>query len=206
MHTHFFFFPFCTSPNDFFVKKGLDRLSDYRREKPKPEMNENSWNITPSQAAARDMSREDHWRNFDNSVNAVSFGFVATAILISMFLVMAIFERFLRPSSSSSSAEDAGNGNRPLEPMDVEDGMQFFDKLDDSSTISTYCIGVSVVMPGQDIPTFIAHPVPLPCPPEGISWPLHEGGYFLGSSSCDARSSPIDKANTGESTTRPRSV
>ncbi|MBA0598080.1 hypothetical protein Gorai_007859 [Gossypium raimondii] len=43
---------------------------------------------------------EDHWRQFDNSVNAVSFGFVATAILISMFLVMAIFERFLRPNSS----------------------------------------------------------------------------------------------------------
>lgn len=43
---------------------------------------------------------EDHWRQSDNSVNAVSFGFVATAILISMFLVMAIFERFLRPNSS----------------------------------------------------------------------------------------------------------
>ncbi|XP_031389656.1 uncharacterized protein LOC116202291 isoform X2 [Punica granatum] len=45
--------------------------------------------------------RDDHsWgsRSFDNSVNAVSFGFVATAILISMFLVMAIFERFLRPN------------------------------------------------------------------------------------------------------------
>ncbi|KAF8031260.1 hypothetical protein BT93_D0456 [Corymbia citriodora subsp. variegata] len=32
-----------------------------------------------------------------DSVNAVSFGFVATAVLISMFLVMAIFEKFLRP-------------------------------------------------------------------------------------------------------------
>lgn len=170
-------------------------------------MNENSGNISPSQATARDMSREDHWRSFDNSVNAVSFGFVATAILISMFLVMAIFERFLRPSSSSSSsAEDTGNGNRPLEPMDVEDGMRFFDKLEDSSTVSTYSIGVSVVMPGQDIPTFIAHPVPLPCPPEGISRPLHEDGYFLGSSSFDTRAFPIDKANTGESTTRPGSV
>ena len=61
---------------------------------------------------------------------------MATAILISMFLVMAIFVRFLRPSSSSSSAEDTGNGNRPLEPMDVEDGMWFFDKLEDSLTVS----------------------------------------------------------------------
>lgn len=47
----------------------------------------------------------DHWRNFDNSVNAVSFGFVATAILISMFLVMAIFERFLRRRPSSSGGD-----------------------------------------------------------------------------------------------------
>ena len=56
-----------------------------------------SW---PPVGAPLNVQREDHWRQFDNSVNAVSFGFVATAILISMFLVMAIFERFLRPNSS----------------------------------------------------------------------------------------------------------
>ncbi|KAG6680429.1 hypothetical protein I3842_13G042000 [Carya illinoinensis] len=54
------------------------------------------------------VQREEHWRHFDNSVNAVSFGFVATAILISMFLVMAIFERFLRPTSTALSP----SGNR----------------------------------------------------------------------------------------------
>ena len=37
----------------------------------------------------------DDWRHFDKSVNAICFRFVATAILISMFLVMAIFETFL---------------------------------------------------------------------------------------------------------------
>ncbi|OIV96141.1 hypothetical protein TanjilG_13073 [Lupinus angustifolius] len=48
--------------------------------------------------------QQQHWSktNFDSSVNAVSFGFVATAILISMFLLMAIFERFLRPTSPPS--------------------------------------------------------------------------------------------------------
>lgn len=47
------------------------------------------------------MQREEHWSHQgSDSVNAVSFGFVATAILISMFLVMAIFEKFLRPDSS----------------------------------------------------------------------------------------------------------
>lgn len=56
--------------------------------------------------APLNVQRDDqqHWSNanFDSSVNAVSFGFVATAILISMFLLMAIFERFLRPVSSRS--------------------------------------------------------------------------------------------------------
>lgn len=54
----------------------------------------------------RDDQQQQHWTNnnnnsFDSSVNAVSFGFVATAILISMFLLMAIFERFLAPSSQA---------------------------------------------------------------------------------------------------------
>ncbi|RYR55255.1 hypothetical protein Ahy_A06g030497 isoform A [Arachis hypogaea] len=49
-------------------------------------------------------SRNDsHWTNFESSVNAVFFGFVATAILISMFLLMAIFERFLRPTTPMNS-------------------------------------------------------------------------------------------------------
>lgn len=59
-----------------------------------------SW---PPVGAPLNVQREDEWRHFDNSVNAVSFGFVATAILISMFLVMAIFERFLRPNSSPAA-------------------------------------------------------------------------------------------------------
>lgn len=66
---------------------------------------------------------DDHWRQFDNSVNAVSFGFVATAVLISMFLVMAIFERFLRPTSPESSP----SGRRYI--GDVESQMGFHGKL-----------------------------------------------------------------------------
>lgn len=56
---------------------------------------------------------DQRWRHFDNSVNAVSFGFVATAILISMFLVMAIFERFLRPRSPFFSGTGNGVGGVP---------------------------------------------------------------------------------------------
>lgn len=63
------------------------------------------WETVPPTATVNPLSleREEHWRRFDNSVNAVSFGFVATAILMSMFLVMAIFERFLRPTSDTST-------------------------------------------------------------------------------------------------------
>lgn len=46
-----------------------------------------------------------------------------------------------------------------------------------------YPKGVSVLMPGQDMPTFIAHPAPAPCPPERIRWPSHQPPPFTGSSS-----------------------
>ncbi|KAL1294274.1 uncharacterized protein LOC107615541 [Arachis ipaensis] len=63
-------------------------------------------------------SRDDsHLTNFESSVNAVSFGFVATAILISMFLLMAIFERFLRPNNSDEFSPSARRTSTDLEPQ-----------------------------------------------------------------------------------------
>lgn len=125
--------------------------------------------------------RQEHWRHFDNSVNAVSFGFVATAILISMFLVMAIFERFLRTNSPEfSAAADAGGdpgrrGGGGGGGGDLESQMGFNPKLNyPSPKMTVYTSGVSVVMPGDNIPTFIACPAPVPCPPERASWPLHQ--------------------------------
>ncbi|XVE87976.1 hypothetical protein DITRI_Ditri19aG0031200 [Diplodiscus trichospermus] len=121
-----------------------------------------SW---PPVGAPMNVQREDHWRHFDNSVNAVSFGFVATAVLISMFLVMAIFERFLRPNSSSGSRSQG----------DLESQLGFNGKLGHPSPKMTiYTSGVSVLMPGDEIPTFIAHPAPVPCPPERPSLTQHE--------------------------------
>lgn len=67
--------------------------------------------------------RDDHWRHFGNSVNGVSCGFVATAILIAMFLVMAIFERFLRPTSPDLSPP--GGRSHP----DIDSQMGFNRKL-----------------------------------------------------------------------------
>jgi hypothetical protein len=69
---------------------------------------ENGWSPigAPLNVQRNDQQQQQHWsnnnsNNFDSSVNAVSFGFVATAVLISMFLLMAIFERFLAPSSQA---------------------------------------------------------------------------------------------------------
>ncbi|XP_050204367.1 uncharacterized protein LOC126654523 [Mercurialis annua] len=114
------------------------------------------------------LERDDHWRHFDNSANAVSFGFVATAILISMFLVMAIFERFLRPRSSSSSSSATAHAT------DLEAPAVFHSKLHyPSPKMTVYAKGVSVLMPGENVPTFLAHPAPAPCPPEPIIKSFH---------------------------------
>lgn len=78
--------------------------SDFGSERSKP------WNIytssdpSPSQAAAVDQDAAP-WKSFGTSMNAISFGFVATAILISMFLIMAIFEHLFRPSPSFTSPD-----------------------------------------------------------------------------------------------------
>ncbi|XP_051129074.1 uncharacterized protein At5g65660-like [Andrographis paniculata] len=115
--------------------------------------------------------RGDHWTHFDNSVNAVSFGFVATAILISMFLVMAIFEKILRATSPPSAGRQRASD---IEAQSHRVG-GFNPKFAYPSpkTSPTNAREVSVVMPGNNIPTFIAHPapVPLPCPPKRIQWP-----------------------------------
>ncbi|ERN03412.1 hypothetical protein AMTRI_Chr02g219130 [Amborella trichopoda] len=138
-------------------------------------MSENGWSLPPA-SVPFEVEREEHWRRLDNSVNAVSFGFVATAILISMFLVMAIFERFLRPRSHQGPDFSLSNDHYSRDPEAQHV------KLETSSpSMSVYCKGVSVLMPGQVIPTFIAHPAPPPppppppppCPPERIPWPPH---------------------------------
>ncbi|KAJ0011099.1 hypothetical protein Pint_33156 [Pistacia integerrima] len=70
------------------------------------------WNIyttsdpSPSQAV---VDQEAPWKNFGASMNAISFGFVATAILISMFLIMAIFEHLFRPPTAFSSPDVMNN-------------------------------------------------------------------------------------------------
>lgn len=64
-----------------------------------------------------------------SSVSAVSFGFVATAILISMFLVMAIFEKLLlRPGSTPPQPSSPQRPGRSR-GMDLESQAGFTGKL-----------------------------------------------------------------------------
>ncbi|CAH9089215.1 unnamed protein product [Cuscuta europaea] len=117
--------------------------------------------VSPAAACGGGPDKDDQWQNFDSSVNAVSLGFVATAILILMFLVMAIFERLLR-GRSSTSPSDASNH------ISIQSKLGF-----PSPEMTVYARGVSVLMPGEDVPTFIAHPVPppLPCNQQQIAPP-----------------------------------
>lgn len=92
-------------------------MNDINSDRSKP------WNIytssdpTPAQTVTGlgGVDNEGPWKSFGTSMNAISFGFVATAILISMFLIMAIFEHLFKPSPSFSSREDIASANASLE-------------------------------------------------------------------------------------------
>ncbi|XP_039039857.1 uncharacterized protein LOC120177949 [Hibiscus syriacus] len=142
-------------------------MSEFGTERSRP------WNIytssdpSPSQAVAADKGTP--WKSFGTSMNAISFGFVATAILISMFLIMAIFEHLFRPNPAFSSPDHVTNG--ALRPGTVQ-------KLGNQERVSApHASDFSVVMPGERHPTHIAQHAPRPCPREGIYWPPHEHNF-----------------------------
>ncbi|KAL3724191.1 hypothetical protein ACJRO7_036239 [Eucalyptus globulus] len=149
-------------------------MNGFDSERPKP------WNIytnsDPSSSQAT-LDRETPWKSFGASMNAISFGFVATAILISLFLIMAIFEHLFRPSPSFTSPEPMNNSS--LEAGETE-------KLRNPQLVSTYYASdIPVLMPAQRCPTYIAQPAPLPCPREGFYRPYHEDKFSL--SVCSSR-------------------
>ncbi|KAL6614082.1 hypothetical protein ACP70R_036352 [Stipagrostis hirtigluma subsp. patula] len=130
---------------------------------------------TPSEpvAAAADARGEaSTLRDFGTSMDAISFGFAATAILISLFLLMAIFEHLIKPrafppDSPDGTPHDARHRHsrspgKLRSPAMVEAVLQAAD--------------LSVLMPGQRYPTYLAQPAPLPpsCPREGVHWPPHD--------------------------------
>ncbi|WVZ98628.1 hypothetical protein U9M48_044040 [Paspalum notatum var. saurae] len=124
------------------------------------------------------------------NANAISFGFAATAVLVSMFLLMAIFEHLIKPGMASSSSSSTGShdedgdgeasrraGLPPGRPHQLDASSP--DKLSHSPKVEEAVAGapdLTVLMPGQRYPTFLAQPAPLaPWPREGVRWPPHDG-------------------------------
>ncbi|CAN1143649.1 hypothetical protein LINPERPRIM_LOCUS26618 [Linum perenne] len=142
------------------------------------------WNIyytsssdpPPSQQSAGTVTygrEEAPWKSFGTSMSAISFGFVATAILISMFLIMAIFEHLFRPNPSSFSSPQDISSSAAATTTNV-----VVHKLRNTQMVEaqqSYASDYSVVMPGHDFPSYIAQPAPLPppCSRERICWPSH---------------------------------
>ncbi|KAE8698832.1 putative 60S ribosomal protein L3 [Hibiscus syriacus] len=128
------------------------------------------WNIYPSSDSSPSqpvVEKEPPLRNLGTSMNAVSFGFVATAILISMFVIMAIFEHpFQQNPAFSSPDEDAALGSGAVGKL-----------VNPQRVSASYATDLLVVMPGEQNPTYIAQLAPLPCPREGIYWPPHEHNF-----------------------------
>ncbi|XP_072965340.1 uncharacterized protein [Typha angustifolia] len=129
-----------------------------------------SWTGDPTSSETSD--RDASLKDFGTSSNAISFGFAATAILISMFLIMAIFEHLIRPRASFLSHEND-------DPEQGQPEAQSLEKIRCPATVeSLFSSDVSVLMPGQRYPTYLAQPAPLPCSREGIHWPPHDHDFF----------------------------
>ncbi|OIV91517.1 hypothetical protein TanjilG_08929 [Lupinus angustifolius] len=145
-------------------------MSDLNAERTKP------WDIytasNPSPSQGRGVDEEaGPWKSFGTSMSAISFGFVATAILISMFLIMAIFEHLFKPTPQFSSPQSMLATSQQSVPTR---------KHGNTHTVeSSYASDFSVLMPGQHYPTYIAQPAPLPCPREGTYWPSHEHNFVV---------------------------
>ncbi|KVI11062.1 uncharacterized protein LOC112506199 [Cynara cardunculus var. scolymus] len=100
------------------------------------------------------------WMNYGTSI---SLGFVATGVLISMFVIMAIFEHLFKPNASFRLTQHTGHRPNDMQKLvDPQPPVQ-----------SGYRSDLSVLMPGKQYPTYIAHPTPLPCLREGVYWPSH---------------------------------
>ncbi|XP_013589473.1 PREDICTED: uncharacterized protein LOC106297859 isoform X2 [Brassica oleracea var. oleracea] len=118
----------------------------------------------PPVGAPTNIRQEEPWRSqFNDPVNAVSFGFIATAILISMFIVMAIFEMLIRATTTNSHSSP-GQVLSDLESRVGLNGFAFSKFGCESPKLGVYSKGVSVLMPGDNVPTFIAHHAPVPVP------------------------------------------
>ncbi|KAL8151627.1 hypothetical protein V2J09_021435 [Rumex salicifolius] len=99
-----------------------------------------------------------------SSMNAVSFGFVATAILIALFLIMAILEHLFRPTATAAATTPSNDQSN-----NTESGSKL--RVHQQNETTSYGGGVSVLMPGEKYPTCIAKLAPLPSPTQPLRCP-----------------------------------
>ncbi|XP_047319192.1 uncharacterized protein LOC124922501 [Impatiens glandulifera] len=138
-----------------------------------------AWEIyNGSEPSSSQVAKEEPWNSFggsnSSSMHAISFGFVATAILISMFLMIAILEHLFRPNNSPFADNSSPNGSS-ISNDHRSLSMEKLRNLKPVSTPAEYAKEISVMMPGQQYPTYIAHPSPLiPCTRETVLWPSHD--------------------------------
>lgn len=80
----------------------------------------------PAADVARDDAAASSMRGTDAATNAsaISFGFAATAVLVSMFLLMAIFEHLIKPGLASSSSSSSSRGAHDDDDDDGNDNGQ----------------------------------------------------------------------------------
>ncbi|XP_042390773.1 uncharacterized protein LOC121985867 [Zingiber officinale] len=115
-------------------------------------------------------------------MSAISFGLAATAILVSMFLVMALVEHLIIPRMSLLRSRNTARESPPevrLSPAPV----QSHEKAGSSLAVggNPHARDVFVVMPGEEHPTFLAQLAPLPSPREGSRWPP---SHYASSAAC----------------------
>ncbi|XP_047094865.1 uncharacterized protein LOC124707243 [Lolium rigidum] len=138
---------------------------------------------TPSEPVGGDARDDGAASSSSMNASAISFGFAATAILIAMFLLMAIFEHLIKPgwAAARASRDAAGDDGHAQDPSHSgrhrprDHGSP--DKLAPPPKMEVVVAApdLTVVMPGQRYPTFLAQPAPLlfPCPREPVRWPPH---------------------------------
>ncbi|KAI5083134.1 hypothetical protein GOP47_0002877 [Adiantum capillus-veneris] len=102
---------------------------------------------------------QHHLKRVDSSLNALSLGFLAAALLVSAFLVVALLERFLHRRLQPATSFPAAALDTPS-AIEVSQPLPFTQNTNALLTDKLCLSGVSVLMPGQDIPTFIARPAP----------------------------------------------
>lgn len=73
----------------------------------------------------------------DTAANAVSFGFIATSILISLFLLIGIFERLLRPRVPlPPDDDDATNSELHSDISELHGNVSSTQKPEEKQTVS----------------------------------------------------------------------